>query len=74
MNKAELITRYNTESADKAMLFNSLPADKQLALARDPSFWRHNCRVYSFNGECVACGRRVGRSALLRPDPLVVSP
>ena len=74
MKKEDLIARYNSESVSKAMLFNALPADKQLSLARDPSFWRHSCRVYSFNGECVACGRRVGRSALLRPDPLVVSP
>ena len=62
MNKAELITRYNTESADKAMLFNSLPADKQLALARDPLFWRHRCARYSFRGICVACGSRTAEA------------
>ena len=73
MKKEDLIVRYNAESADKAMFFNSLPADKQLALARDPSFWRHSCRAYALRGECVICGRRVGRSALRRAHPLVVS-
>lgn len=62
MDKLALISLYNADSAAKVMYFNSLPPDRQLALARDPLFWRHRCARYSFRGICVACGSRTAEA------------